>query len=86
MWYEAQNYPLFGTLHDMSVYLFRFINSMAQSEEATDETRRLCDIKPTAAVLIITEIVPEKADHTLNVQISHLIGKRKLTKTKQEQN
>lgn len=60
----------------MSVYLFTFINSMAEMEEATDESRRICDIKPTGAVFNITEIVPDKDDHSLNVQIGHLIGKR----------
>lgn len=48
---------------------------MAESEEATDESKRICDIKPMAAVFRITEIVPDKDDHTLNVQIGHLIGK-----------
>lgn len=53
-----------------------FVNSMAQMEEVTDESKRLCDIKPTGAVLKIAECSEEKTDHPLNVQISHLIGKR----------
>lgn len=60
----------------MSVYLFTFVNSMAEMEEATDESKRICDIKPMGVVFKITEIVPDKDDHTLNVQIGHLIGKR----------
>lgn len=76
LWDEAQKQPLYGTLHDMSVYLFTFVNSMAEMEEATDESKRICDIKPMGAVFKITEIVPDKDDHTLNVQIGHLIGKR----------
>lgn len=64
-------------LHDMSVYILMCINSMAELEEISDESRRLCDIRPTGAVLKITECVGDKADHSLNVQIGHLIGKRK---------
>lgn len=60
----------------MSVYVFMYINSMAEMEEITDETRRLCDIRPSGAVLKITECIGEKADHSFNVQIGHLIGKR----------
>lgn len=77
LWDEAAKYPLYGTLHDMSVYIFMCINNMAELEELTDENRRLCDIRPTGAVLKIAECFGDKADNTLNVQISHLIGKRK---------
>uniref|UniRef100_A0A1Y1N7Q3 PI3K-RBD domain-containing protein n=1 Tax=Photinus pyralis TaxID=7054 RepID=A0A1Y1N7Q3_PHOPY len=76
LWDEATKYPLYGTLHDMSVYIFMCINSMAELEELIDENRRLCDIRPTGAVLKITECVGDKADNSLNVQIGHLIGKR----------
>ncbi|KAK4875877.1 hypothetical protein RN001_012299 [Aquatica leii] len=76
LWDEATKYPLYGTLHDMSVYIFMCINSMAELEELTDENRRLCDIRPTGAVLKITECIGNKADNSLNVQIGHLIGKR----------
>lgn len=63
----------------MSVYTFTFVNTMAQVEEVTDESRRLCDIKPTGAVLKVSECMGNKNDdNTLNVQISHLIGKSKL--------
>lgn len=75
LWYEAQKKPLFGALHDMSVYVFMYVNSMSEMEEINDESRRLCDVRPTGAVLKITECVGEKADH-LNVHITHLIGKR----------
>lgn len=76
MWDEAATYPLYGRLHDMSVHVFKCINSMAELEELNDETRRLCDVRPTGAVLIITECFHDR-DDTLNVQIGHLIGKRK---------
>ncbi|KAF5291172.1 hypothetical protein FQA39_LY14414 [Lamprigera yunnana] len=76
LWDEATKYPLYGTLHDMSVYIFMCINSIAELEEITDENRRLCDIRPTGAVLKITECLGDKADNSLNVQIGHLIGKR----------
>lgn len=50
---------------------------MAEREKLVDESRRLCDIRPTGAVLIITECREEEIDDTLNVSIGHLIGKRK---------
>lgn len=62
-------------LHDMSVYVFACINTMAELEEFSDENRRLCDIKPFCSILKITECTSDKADKILNTQISHLIGK-----------
>lgn len=79
LWDEATKYPRYGMLHDMSVYIFTYVNNMAELEELVDENVRLCDIRPTAAVLKITERKGDKADHTLNVQIGHLIGKRNLS-------
>ncbi|KAI4460968.1 phosphatidylinositol kinase [Holotrichia oblita] len=80
VWFAAQSQPLFGVLHDMSEHVFLFINSMAQMEEVTDESKRLCDIKPTGAVLKIVKCSEEQEEtqsqNKLNVQISHLIGKR----------
>lgn len=51
---------------------------MAELEELNDETRQLCDVRPTGGVLKVTECVHDRADNTLNVQIGHLIGKRKV--------
>ncbi|XP_072379317.1 phosphatidylinositol 4,5-bisphosphate 3-kinase catalytic subunit beta isoform isoform X2 [Diabrotica undecimpunctata] len=76
LWEEAAKFPLFGKLHDMSVYIFTYINSMAEREKLNDESRRLCDIRPTGAILIVSECRGEKADDTLNISIGHLIGKR----------
>ncbi|CAH1115060.1 unnamed protein product, partial [Psylliodes chrysocephalus] len=76
LWEEAAKFPLFGKLHDMSVYIFTYINSMAEREKLNDESRRLCDIRPTGAILVITECRGEKADDTINMSIGHLIGKR----------
>lgn len=76
MWEEAAKFPLYGKLHNMSVYIFTYINSMAEKEKLVDESRRLCDIRPTGAVLIITECREEEMDDSLNISIGHLIGKR----------
>nr|XP_022907614.1 phosphatidylinositol 4,5-bisphosphate 3-kinase catalytic subunit delta isoform [Onthophagus taurus]XP_022907621.1 phosphatidylinositol 4,5-bisphosphate 3-kinase catalytic subunit delta isoform [Onthophagus taurus] len=73
LWIEAQQNALYGLLHDMSVYVFQFINSMAEMEKVMDEWKRLCDIRPTGHVLIIKEC---SADETDNSHISQLIGKR----------
>ncbi|RZF40704.1 hypothetical protein LSTR_LSTR007995 [Laodelphax striatellus] len=72
---EASKYPLHGTLHDASSYVFSCINSMAETEELLDENRRLSDVKPFVAVLRVVERKGDKAERVLNVQISHLIGK-----------
>lgn len=71
------HHPLPGKLHNMSEYFFKCVNSMAELEELHDETRHLCDIRPTGGVLVIAERVQDRADNHLNVQIGHLIGKRK---------
>ncbi|XP_018567528.1 phosphatidylinositol 4,5-bisphosphate 3-kinase catalytic subunit delta isoform [Anoplophora glabripennis] len=76
LWEEAAKFPLYGKLHNMSVYIFTYINSMAEREKLVDESRRLCDIRPTGAVLIITECREEEIDDSLNISIGHLIGKR----------
>lgn len=49
---------------------------MAEMEELNDESKRLCDIRPTGAVLIITQLKSDSIDHSINIQIGHLIGKR----------
>ncbi|RZB77474.1 phosphatidylinositol 4,5-bisphosphate 3-kinase catalytic subunit delta isoform, partial [Asbolus verrucosus] len=74
LWDEATKYPLHGKLHDMSVYVFTCINSMAEREELHDESRRICDVKPTCAVLKI-ECLGNEPDNKVNVQIGHLIGR-----------
>uniref|UniRef100_A0A6P7GNJ1 Phosphatidylinositol 4,5-bisphosphate 3-kinase catalytic subunit delta isoform-like n=1 Tax=Diabrotica virgifera virgifera TaxID=50390 RepID=A0A6P7GNJ1_DIAVI len=76
LWEEAAKFPLFGKLHDMSGYIFTYINSMAEREKLNDESRRLCDIRPTGSILIVSECGGEKSDDTLNISIGHLIGKR----------
>lgn len=66
-------------LHEMSGYVFQFINSLAAPEEVDDESKRLRDVKPVCGVLKIIERPNEKpGEHLLNTHISHLIGKGKL--------
>ncbi|KAF7275751.1 hypothetical protein GWI33_011304, partial [Rhynchophorus ferrugineus] len=50
LWKEASQYPLYWKLRDMSVYVFKVVNFMAEEEELTDESRQLNDIKPTGAI------------------------------------
>ncbi|XP_063531233.1 phosphatidylinositol 4,5-bisphosphate 3-kinase catalytic subunit delta isoform [Cydia strobilella] len=75
LWMKAARYPLFGMLHEMSDYVFQFINSLAVLEEVNDENKRLRDIKPTFGVLKIVERSMRPGEQFLNMQISHLIGK-----------
>lgn len=63
-------------LHEMSGYVFQFVNSLAAPEEVDDENKRLRDIKPVCGVLMIIErSVKVPGEQLLNTQISHLIGK-----------
>lgn len=60
----------------MSVYIFTYVNSLAEREKVNDESRRLCDIRPTGAILIVTECCGSREDDMENFSIGHLIGKR----------
>ncbi|CAG9760506.1 unnamed protein product [Ceutorhynchus assimilis] len=76
LWDEASRFPLHGKLQaDMSQYIIKIVNSMAEEEELNDESRKLCDIRPTGAVLIISECRLNSVDHSINITIGHLIGK-----------
>ncbi|XP_013182174.1 PREDICTED: phosphatidylinositol 4,5-bisphosphate 3-kinase catalytic subunit delta isoform [Papilio xuthus] len=76
LWDQAGKYPLFGMLHEMTGYVFQFINSLAVTEEVDDENKRLRDIKPSCGVLLIIERSIERpGEHLLNTHISNLIGK-----------
>ncbi|XP_066146001.1 phosphatidylinositol 4,5-bisphosphate 3-kinase catalytic subunit delta isoform isoform X1 [Euwallacea fornicatus] len=76
LWDEASKYPMFGKLQtDTSQYLYKIVNFMAEIEELNDETRRLCDIRPTGGVLMVSECIPNSIDRSINVTIGHLIGK-----------
>ncbi|KAI8435273.1 hypothetical protein MSG28_003612 [Choristoneura fumiferana] len=77
LWDKAEGYPLYGMLHEMSGYVFQFVNSLAVLEEVSvdDENKRLRDIKPVFGVLKIVERSMRPGEQFLNMQISHLIGK-----------
>ncbi|XP_046964995.1 phosphatidylinositol 4,5-bisphosphate 3-kinase catalytic subunit delta isoform [Vanessa cardui] len=76
LWDLAGKQPLFGMLHEMSGYVFQFINSLAVPEEVDDENKRVRDIRPVFGVLMIIErSIKRPGEHLLNTQISHLIGK-----------
>ncbi|KDR21011.1 phosphatidylinositol 4,5-bisphosphate 3-kinase catalytic subunit delta isoform [Zootermopsis nevadensis] len=75
LWEEASKYPLHGMLHDSSTYVFACINSMAENEDLLDESRHLSDVRPFCSVFRLIERKGDKAENTLNIQISHLIGK-----------
>ncbi|XP_047021008.1 phosphatidylinositol 4,5-bisphosphate 3-kinase catalytic subunit delta isoform [Helicoverpa armigera] len=77
IWDRAVNYPLFGMLHEMSSYVFQFVNSLAVLEEVDDENKRIRDIKPVCGVLmIVKKSIERPGEQLLNTHISHLIGKR----------
>ncbi|XP_071445759.1 phosphatidylinositol 4,5-bisphosphate 3-kinase catalytic subunit delta isoform [Hetaerina americana] len=75
LWEEAAKYPLHWNLHGSSAYVFCCINSMCEKEQVIDENRRLCDVRPFCCVLQVIERKGAKAEETLDIQISHLIGK-----------
>lgn len=62
-------------LTDASLYVFSVVNSMAEREEIHDESRKLSDVKPFAAVLKLIEKQGDINEKNLNAQISHLIGR-----------
>lgn len=63
-------------LHEMTGYVFQFINSLAVTEEVDDENKRLRDIRPVFGVLMLIErSIEGPGEDLLNTQISHLIGK-----------
>lgn len=64
-------------LHEMSSYVFQFVNSLAVPEEVDDENKRIRDIKPVCGVLmIVKKSIERPGEQLLNTHISHLIGKR----------
>nr|XP_032513943.1 phosphatidylinositol 4,5-bisphosphate 3-kinase catalytic subunit delta isoform [Danaus plexippus plexippus] len=76
LWDLAGKQPLFGMLHEMSGYVFQFINSLAVPEEVDDENKRVRDIRPVFGVLMIIErSIEGPGEQLLNTHISHLIGK-----------
>ncbi|KAH9629422.1 hypothetical protein HF086_013336 [Spodoptera exigua] len=76
IWDRAVNFPLFGMLHEMSSYVFQFVNSLAVLEEVDDENKRIRDIKPVCGVLMIVKKSYERpGEQLLNTHISRLIGK-----------
>jgi hypothetical protein len=48
---------------------------MAENEDLLDESRHLSDVRPFCSVFRLIERKGDKAENTLNIQISHLIGK-----------
>ncbi|PSN34153.1 hypothetical protein C0J52_10044 [Blattella germanica] len=70
LWEEASKYPLHGMLHDSSTYVFACINSMAENEDLLDESRHLSDVRPFCSVLRLIERKGDKAENSLNIQIS----------------
>ncbi|KAF6209139.1 hypothetical protein GE061_014883 [Apolygus lucorum] len=72
---EAAKYPMGWRLTDASLYVFSVVNSMAEREEIHDESRKLSDVKPFAAVLKLVEKQGDIDEKNLNAQISHLIGR-----------
>lgn len=78
LWEEANKFPLHGMLHDVKDYRFSCVNHMSEQEELDDENKRLCDVRPFLAVLKVIETGHDKAEKTLNVKISRLIGKGRL--------
>lgn len=75
---EASKFPMGWRLTDASLYVFSIVNSMAEREEIHDESRKLCDVKPFAALLKLVELQGDEKqlrEKNLNAQISHLIGR-----------
>lgn len=63
-------------MKDLQSYVFSCINNTsAEPIELTDESRRLCDVKPFCSVLKVIEREDATSDRHLDSNISLLIGK-----------
>ncbi|KAK7076708.1 Phosphatidylinositol 4,5-bisphosphate 3-kinase catalytic subunit beta isoform [Halocaridina rubra] len=75
LWDQASEYPLFGTLHDMSSYHFSCVSHRAERLELMDEGKCLQEINPFMYILKIVERKGNETEKMLNLQIGLLIGK-----------
>ena len=77
LWDRASEFPLFGTLHDLSSYHFACISPQSETLELMDETKCLQDISPFMFILKVVERKGNETEKRLNLQIGQLIGKGK---------
>lgn len=71
-WKRAEKGPLFTELQDKSLYEFETISETGRAS-VTDETLRICDVKPIFCVFKIRRR-KRSTDNILKQQISCLIG------------
>lgn len=75
LWDRASEFPLFGTLHDLSSYHFACISERAETLELMDESKCLQEINPFMWILKVVERKGNETEKLLNIQIGQLIGK-----------
>nr|ALY05366.1 phosphatidylinositol 3-kinase [Palaemon carinicauda] len=75
LWDHASEYPLFGTLHDLSLYHFSCVSNQAERIGLMDETKCLQEINPFLYILKLVERKGNETEKLLNLQIGTLIGK-----------
>ncbi|XP_047485037.1 phosphatidylinositol 4,5-bisphosphate 3-kinase catalytic subunit delta isoform-like isoform X1 [Penaeus chinensis] len=75
LWERASEYPLFGTLHELSAYHFACVSQRSETLELMDETKCLQEINPFLCVLKVVERKGNETEKLLNLQIGQLIGK-----------
>ncbi|XP_042215110.1 phosphatidylinositol 4,5-bisphosphate 3-kinase catalytic subunit delta isoform-like isoform X2 [Homarus americanus] len=75
LWERASEFPLFGTLHDLSSYHFACISHRAETVELMDESKCLQEINPFMWMLKVVERKGNETEKMLNLQIGQLIGK-----------
>lgn len=71
-WKRSEKSPLFTELQDKSNYEFEIISTTGR-QSVTDETLRICDVKPFFCVFKIRKR-KQSTDNILKQQISCLIG------------
>ncbi|GAB0088558.1 phosphatidylinositol 4,5-bisphosphate 3-kinase catalytic subunit delta isoform [Sergentomyia squamirostris] len=74
LWEKAEKYPFYGHLRDKSMYVLYALSEFSKPDELTDETKRICDVKPYFCILKISE-KQISTNNTLNKNINYLIGK-----------
>ena len=68
-------FPLHGTLRDMSQYVFQCVTPEAEAVELLDESCPLISVRPVFRVLRVIEREGDKHEKLLLSQIGNLIGK-----------
>ncbi|ESN92774.1 hypothetical protein HELRODRAFT_96068 [Helobdella robusta] len=80
LWREMKTHPYYGYLGSLECYYFICIDETSNKIEITDETRRLCDVRPFYPMFKLEKLNDQVAgtenfERVLDARITVLIGK-----------